>query len=109
MYPVGNKSATEIPVASLGPRLEATNVKTTFVPIFGAATFTVLVILRSVCLIGIGVTEATSLLAIGSFSNPLIFAVLVYEPLGFTVATIVNVLETPLAILPTAHIPVLLV
>ncbi|MNQ96430.1 hypothetical protein D3C85_1120340 [compost metagenome] len=65
-----------MPVPSLGPLLVATSVNTTFVPAAGVALLTVLTIARSETAPGAGVEVEVLLPGVGSFSVPVMVAVL---------------------------------
>ncbi|MNR55864.1 hypothetical protein D3C85_1763260 [compost metagenome] len=65
-----------IPVPSLGPLLVATRVNTTLLPTAGAALSTVLTRDLSVVGVGTGVEVEVLLPGVGSFSVPLMLAVL---------------------------------
>ena len=110
VYPEGNSSLTDTPVAALGPLLVAVMVKVTLLPTLGVALLTVFVTARSAAAVGTGVDVLLLLPGLGSVWFPLMVAVFAYVPLDFTVATIVMVAEAPLARLPmvqfgAAHVP----
>ncbi|MNR05345.1 hypothetical protein D3C85_1213700 [compost metagenome] len=91
---------------SLRPLLVATSVKTTLLPTAGVGLSTVLTIERSVVGVGTGVTVEVLLATAGSFSVPLIVAVLAYGPAALTVAVMVKVAVAVFASAPMFHIPV---
>ncbi|MNV79346.1 hypothetical protein D3C71_1728940 [compost metagenome] len=90
----------------LGPLLAATKVKTTLLPTAGVPLSTVFTIDRSVVGVGTGVTVELLLAGTGSFSVPVMVAVLAYGPAAFTVAVMVKVEVPALASAPIFHRPV---
>ena len=90
-------------MAALGPAFDATTVKVTFVKTDGAALLTVLVTPRFTCGTGVVATVAVLFAGVISASAPDMVAVLLYEPVPFTVAIMVNVAEAAFAKLPTAQ------
>ena len=104
VYPAGRISFTFTLVAALGPLLVAVIVKVTLVPSVGVSLLTVLVTLRSAAADGPGVTLLVLFPVLGSLVVVVMVAVLVYEPLAFTLASIVRVFVSPLFKVPIVQL-----
>ena len=110
--PTGSASVTTTFVALLGPLFVAVIVNVTVLLTLKFNGLILFKTVKSVTGTGVVLTDEQSLAETGSELSPLIHAVLMYGPVAFTVAVIVNVAEAPLAKFPMfqfglVHVPVL--